>query len=96
MDENYSRHLHRSLGILSEALHSALDLGATVITFFAVRLSDKPADDEHHYGHGKIESLSALIETVLLFLTCGRIIQETVQKLFSAKVWNWLGFNGAY
>ncbi|EGW38181.1 cation diffusion facilitator family transporter [Desulfosporosinus sp. OT] len=74
-----------SLGILSEALHSALDLGAAVITFFAVRLSDKPADDEHHYGHGKIESLSALIETVLLFITCGWIIHETVQKLFFGK-----------
>ncbi len=71
-----------SLGILSEALHSALDLCAAVITFFAVRFSDKPADSTHHYGHGKIESFSALIETVLLFITCGWIIYEAGQKLF--------------
>lgn len=74
-----------SLGILSEALHSALDLCAAVITFFAVRLSDKPADSEHHYGHGKIESFSALIETILLFITCSWIIYETVEKLFFGK-----------
>jgi len=74
-----------SLGILSEALHSALDLCAAVITFFAVRFSDKPADSTHHYGHGKIESFSALIETVLLFITCGWIIYETVEKLFFGK-----------
>ncbi len=71
-----------SLGILSEALHSALDLCAAVITFFAVRISDKPADSEHHYGHGKIESFSALIETVLLLITCGWIVYEAVEKLF--------------
>ena len=71
-----------SLGILSEALHSALDLCAAVITFFAVRFSDIPADAKHHYGHGKIESFSALIETVLLFITCGWIIYEAVEKLF--------------
>jgi glyoxylase-like metal-dependent hydrolase (beta-lactamase superfamily II) len=52
-----------SLGILSEALHSGLDLVAAIITFFSVRISDKPADEDHHYGHGKIENLSALIET---------------------------------
>jgi len=74
-----------SLGILSEALHSALDLCAAVITFFAVRFSDKPADSTHHYGHGKIESFSALIETVLLFITCSWIIYETVEKLFFGK-----------
>jgi len=54
-----------SLGIISEALHSALDLVAAGITWFAVRVSDKPADNDHHYGHGKIENLSALIETFL-------------------------------
>lgn len=55
-----------SLGILSEALHSALDLVAALITYFSVRISDKPADKEHHYGHGKIENFSALVETFLL------------------------------
>ncbi|HEY5583978.1 MAG TPA: cation diffusion facilitator family transporter [Ruminiclostridium sp.] len=74
-----------SLGILSEALHSALDLCAAVITLFAVRISDKPADSRHHYGHGKVESFSALAETVLLFITCGWIIYEAVEKLFFGK-----------
>ena len=53
-----------SLGILAEALHSALDLVAALVTFFAVRLSDRPPDAQHRYGHGKIENLSALIETL--------------------------------
>lgn len=70
-----------SLGILSEALHSALDLVAAVITWFAVRFSDRPADENHHYGHGKIENLSALIETALLLITCAWIIYEAVQRL---------------
>ena len=56
-----------SLGLLSEALHSALDLVAAIITYFAVRISDKPADSQHQYGHGKVENLSAFIETLLLF-----------------------------
>lgn len=71
-----------SLGILSEAAHSALDLGAAVITFFAVKISDKPADINHNYGHGKVESFSALIETLLLLVTCIWIIREAIQKLF--------------
>jgi len=72
-----------SLGILSEALHSALDLLAAVVTFYAVKLSDKPADEEHNYGHGKIENLSALVETVLLFVTCIWIIYEAINRLTS-------------
>lgn len=72
-----------SLGILSEALHSALDLVAAVITYFSVRISDKPADREHHYGHGKIENLSALIETLLLLVTCTWIIYEAISRLVS-------------
>ncbi|MBC7765985.1 MAG: cation diffusion facilitator family transporter [Hyphomonadaceae bacterium] len=74
-----------SLGIMSEALHSALDLVAAVITYFAVKFSDKPADDMHHYGHGKIESFSALIETFLLLLTSGWIIYEAIEKLLFGK-----------
>jgi cation diffusion facilitator family transporter len=74
-----------SLGILSEALHSLLDLFATVVTFFAVRFADKPADAQHHYGHGKMESFSALIETVLLLVTCVWIIYEAAGKLFFGK-----------
>ncbi len=71
-----------SLGILAEAAHSGLDLVAALVTFFAVRLSDKPADREHHFGHGKIENLSALFETFLLLATCGWIIYESIQRLF--------------
>lgn len=71
-----------SLGILAEAAHSGLDLMAALVTFFAVRLSGKPADYEHHYGHGKIENLSALFETLLLLLTCAWIIHESFQRLF--------------
>jgi cation diffusion facilitator family transporter len=71
-----------SLGILSEAAHSALDFLAAGVTWFAVRASGRPADREHTYGHGKVENLSALFETVLLLVTCGWIIFEAVQRLF--------------
>jgi len=73
--------LSGSLGILSEAGHSLVDLGATILTYFAVRASGKPADEEHQYGHGKIESLAALAETALLFLLSGVVIWEAVQRL---------------
>jgi cation diffusion facilitator family transporter len=70
-----------SLGILSEALHSSLDLIAALITLLAVRISDNPADKEHNFGHGKIENFSALIETLLLILTCAWIIYEAVKRI---------------
>jgi cation diffusion facilitator family transporter len=70
-----------SLGIISEAIHSALDLGAAVITFFAVRVSDKPPDEKHHYGHTKIEGISALAEVVLLLVACVWIIYEAIHRL---------------
>jgi len=70
-----------SLGILSEAIHSVIDLGATGVTWFAVRWSDQPPDEEHHYGHAKAESVAALIETGLLFLTTGWIVYEAVSRL---------------
>jgi cation diffusion facilitator family transporter len=70
-----------SLGVLAEAAHSALDLVAAVITYFAVRVSDKPADAEHLYGHGKVENLSALVETILLLATCVWIIYEAFERL---------------
>lgn len=85
-----------SLGILSEALHSALDLVAAGITWIAVKLSDKPADDDHHFGHGKIENLSALIETILLFITCIWIVYEAIHRLstntfeMSVTVWSYV------
>jgi cation diffusion facilitator family transporter len=78
--------LTNSLGILAEAAHSALDLVAALMTLFAVRVSDKPADKEHNFGHGKIENLSALFETVLLLATSAWIINEAVQRLFFKKV----------
>jgi len=71
-----------SLGILSEAAHSGLDLVAAAITYFSVRVSDKPADAEHQYGHGKIESFSAFLETGLLLLTCVWIVYEAGKRLF--------------
>jgi len=70
-----------SLGILSEAIHSLLDFGATAITYFAVRVSDRPPDRTHHFGHGKIESVAALAETGLLFLTSAWIVYEAVRRL---------------
>jgi cation diffusion facilitator family transporter len=75
-----------SLGILAEAAHSGLDLIAALVTFFAVRLSDQPPDREHPYGHGKIENLAALIETLLLLATCLWIIYEAIQRLFFESV----------
>ncbi len=70
-----------SLGILAEAAHSGLDLMAAVMTFLAVRISGKPADPNHLYGHGKVENLSALFETLLLLVTCIWIIYEATHRL---------------
>jgi cation diffusion facilitator family transporter len=75
-----------SLGILSEAAHSGLDLVAAALTYFAVKIADKPADREHTYGHGKFENLSALFETLLLIVTCGWIIYEAVNRIFFHEV----------
>ena len=85
-----------SLGILSEALHSGLDLVAALITFFAVRIADKPADKQHNFGHGKVENFSALIEAILLLATCGWIIHEAIKRLtghgeeVSVTVWSYI------
>ena len=75
-----------SLGILAEAAHSALDLVAAAVTLFAVRVSGRPADQVHTYGHGKVENLSALFETLLLLATCVWIIYEAIQRLFFKSV----------
>lgn len=74
-----------SLGILSEALHSGLDLVAAIITLFAVKISNKPSDIDHHYGHGKIENFSALLETILLLVTCVWIISEAISRISSGE-----------
>src|SRR3954453_7109910 len=71
-----------SLGLISEAAHSGLDLIAAVITFFSVGVSDKPADADHQYGHGKVENFSAFIETGLLLITCVWIVTEALKRLF--------------
>ena len=70
-----------SLGILAEAAHSGLDLMAAMMTFLAVRISGKPADRSHLYGHGKADNLSALFETLLLLVTCAWIIYEATHRL---------------
>ncbi|HZU22314.1 MAG TPA: cation-efflux pump [Terriglobales bacterium] len=70
-----------SLGILSEAAHSGLDLIAALVTFFSVRVSDRPADANHQYGHGKVENFSAFIETGLLILATFWILYEAIQRL---------------
>src|ERR1700729_4393315 len=69
-----------SLGVLSEAMHSGLDLLAAVITFLSVRVADKPADADHLYGHGKVESFSAFVETALLLFTAVYIIWEEIGR----------------
>ncbi len=74
-----------SLGMLSEAAHSSVDLVAATITFFSIRVADRPADDEHNYGHGKIESLSAFFETVLMLGSSLWIITEALRRLFSGR-----------
>ncbi|HEV2676537.1 MAG TPA: cation diffusion facilitator family transporter [Aliidongia sp.] len=70
-----------SLGILSEAAHSALDCAGTVLTFIAIRIGDKPPDHDHPYGHGKVESIAALAETALLFATSAWIIGAAAERL---------------
>jgi cation diffusion facilitator family transporter len=70
-----------SLALLSEAGHSLLDTGATILTYFAVRAAGRPADEEHHYGHGKFEALAALAETGFLFALAAFVVIEAVRRL---------------
>src|SRR5271165_2322268 len=71
-----------SLGVLSDAAHSGLDLVGAALTFFSVGVSDKPADEDHTYGHGKVENLSAFFEAILMGVSCGWIIWEAMQRIF--------------
>jgi cation diffusion facilitator family transporter len=71
-----------SLGIISEAIHSLVDFMATIVTYFAVKISSEPADHNHHYGHDKVESLAALVETGLLFGTSLWIMYEAALRIF--------------
>jgi cation diffusion facilitator family transporter len=75
-----------SVSILSEAIHSSMDLIAAVIAFFSVRVSDNPPDSRHPYGHGKIENISGVIESLLIFIAAIWIIVEAVRKLLGEKI----------
>jgi cation diffusion facilitator family transporter len=70
-----------SLGVLSDAAHSGLDLVGVTLTYFSVNVSDKPADEDHTYGHGKIENLSAFLEAGLMAVSCAWIIWEAMQRI---------------
>src|ERR1700733_13767864 len=70
-----------SLALISEALHSSVDLAATIVTWMVVRVSDRPADEEHHYGHGKFESVSALGVIAMLYVLSGGILVESYSRL---------------
>jgi cation diffusion facilitator family transporter len=70
-----------SLALISEALHSSVDLAATIVTWMVVRVSDRPADKEHHYGHGKFESVSALGVIAMLYVLSGGILVESYSRL---------------
>jgi len=70
-----------SIGLISEGIHSFTDFIATSITWLAVRISDKPADDDHHFGHGKVENLAALFEVLLLLGAAGWIVYEAGKSL---------------
>ncbi len=74
-----------SLALISDAAHSLLDVAATTMTWFAVRAANRPADEEHHYGHGKYESLAALVETAFLFLLSGAVAFEGVRRLLAGE-----------
>src|SRR4051812_7412425 len=75
-----------SLGMLSDAAHSGLDLLGAALTFLSVRISDKPADEEHPYGHARVETLSAFTETFLMGASCVWIVVEAVIRIFVAPV----------
>lgn len=75
-----------SLGLLAEAAHSALDTVASIITFFSVRVAGRPADENHPYGHGRVENLSAVVQGVLLLATASWIVYEAVRRIFFESV----------
>jgi cation diffusion facilitator family transporter len=78
--------LSGSLGVLSDAAHSGLDLAGAALTFFSVRVSDRPADEDHPYGHGKVENVSAFVEAGLMAISCAWIIYEALQRIYSHSV----------
>lgn len=70
-----------SVSILSEAIHSAMDLVAAIIAYFSVRVSDNPPDERHPYGHGKFENVSGVIEALLIIIAAGWIVFEAISKM---------------
>ena len=72
-----------SVSIISEAIHSSLDLVAAIIAFFAVKISGTPADDRHPFGHGKVENVSGVIEAMLIFLASAWIVYEAVDRFIN-------------
>lgn len=78
--------LSGSVSIISEAIHSSMDLVAAIIAFFAVRVSDTPPDSRHPYGHGKVENISGVIEALLIFAAAIWIIAEAIRKLLGDKI----------
>ncbi|HEY4786387.1 MAG TPA: cation diffusion facilitator family transporter [Bacteroidales bacterium] len=81
-----------SVSIISEAIHSSMDLLAAIIAFFSVKISDTPADKEHPYGHGKFENISGVAEAILIFIAAFWIIYEAVDKLITRAEVGKLGF----
>src|SRR6516165_8342858 len=75
-----------SLGVLSDAAHSGLDLAGAALTFFSVRVSDKPADEDHTYGHGKVENVSAFAEAGLMGVSCAWFIIEAMRRMIGKDV----------
>ena len=75
-----------SVSILSEAIHSSMDLIAAIIAFLSVKVSDNPPDSRHPYGHGKVENISGVIEALLIFIAAVWIIIEAVKKLSGEKI----------
>jgi cation diffusion facilitator family transporter len=78
--------LSGSVSIISEAIHSSMDLVAALIAFFSVRVSDNPPDSKHPYGHGKVENISGVVEAVLIFVAAALIISEAVKKLLGEEI----------
>lgn len=78
--------LSGSVSIISEAIHSAMDLVAAIIAFFSVKVSDNPPDSKHPYGHGKVENISGVIEAVLIFIAAALIIIEAIKKLIGDEI----------
>lgn len=81
-----------SVSVLSEAIHSGIDLVAALIAYFAVRSSAQPADKQHHYGHGKFENISGFVEAILIFLAAAWIIFEAVDKLIHPRAIDLIGW----